>query len=182
MRNQQQKWTRRLATGVACGLTLFVGQPMWTGTFDSPSGSPPYGFAYSSDASGQQYTGTFGATFFDYRQDGTASSFDLIMRLRKGNALHNFTFADDCTVNACGACQPDPSIPAPGLPYRINITLVSFLQACVETQLADDVKQAFGLAPSVQVRLKSTSSYLGEEASSDPTLFLVVSDVELTAK
>jgi hypothetical protein len=173
MKNEKRTWSGLLGTSAALLGLLLVGQPMWTGTFDSPSGSPPFGFAYSSDASGQQFTGAFSVIFSDFRQDGTASAFDLIMRLRKGNDLHNFYFADDCIANACGICQPDG---------RFSVTLVSFLQQCVETQLGGQVKQAFGLSPTLNVRLKSTSNYRGEPAPSDPSLFLVVSDVELSAK
>lgn len=163
---------RKWNPGATLVVILVVAGVATAATFDRgliPK-SPP-----SSDTSaGQQFTGDVSLVFSDYESvTGTASGFESVVRLRKGNDTRVFLYDYACAVaDPCGLCVVNGLI---GTGDQVGI------QMCVEDGIEAEVKVDFALDPGVAVRLKDVT---GAAVKSYPATSQLVfgASIEVTAK
>lgn len=132
--------------------------------------SPP-----SSDTSaGQQFSGDVSVVFSSYDSfTGTASGFESVVRLRKGNDIHVFLTDYACAVgDPCGLCVVNGLI---GTGDQVGI------QMCIEDSIESDVVADFGLAYGVAVRLKDVTGPAAKFYPATSQLAFGAS-IEVTAK
>jgi len=149
---------------------VFAGLAAFGFGADSPDGEPPFGLDFPEGRSGQQFTGFATIVFRGVTIDLKATSFDSVVRLRKGGDLHVFYTPYSCGNDSCSLCTG-------GL---IDTSQTVAIQHCIEGLIEGEVIADFGLI-ATEVRLKDVSDFVAEPHS-DPTVLPLAADVEFTAK
>ena len=139
-------------------------------TFDR--GLVPKETPSSGTTAGQQFSGDTSVVFGSYDPGtGTATGYDAVVRLRKGNETHVFYTSYSCAADPCGLCL--------GGQMEVDTNQVA-IQMCIEDAVEPEVIADFKLNPSLAVRLKEVSDPAAKFYP--PSLLVFGAQVEVTAK
>jgi hypothetical protein len=101
------KWSNRIALAFLCTVAL-ASANAYAGAGDTPSGDPPHGVAFQSDAKGTKLSGVISIELTEVNTgDFTASAARGILRLRQGGQIATFYSQVDDTSNCSHTDVPD---------------------------------------------------------------------------
>jgi hypothetical protein len=196
-----------ITTSALATAALVVAWAAWAGsTGEDPPQDPPFGFAFSGDASGIQLSGTATGEAPDVPSgpNGVIFAADLVrtvLRLEKGGAVHGFFHELTCDdargltpgIPACSVdpCRDDYTVCTVSKQGKqtceenqtlVDLTQLGSIQQCVTEGLSGRILNAFDL--SGEIKLKDASSFInvfGTTPDGDLAFFTIL-DLELSVK